>query len=101
MATMVGGILGVFLFSYIWEWVVFKRVLNNPLLGKTLSVVFGYLTCAIVWGFTSTHGTGWNPSGFVIYALGLAIAGFFFVKRGMQLRDDQLYAGDDVGSTFD
>ena len=96
MGQLVGGIFGVLLLSALWEWVVFKRVMDDPVKGKALSVLAGYLTASILYGFGAANGGPFNPSGFGFYLLGAAVVGFFFIRRGMALRDEQGVTEADV-----
>lgn len=82
--------------SALWEWLVFKRVFDDPLKGKAISVLAGYLTASVAYGFGSANGGPFNPSGFVVYLLGAAVIGFFFIRRGMALRDEQSMSEADV-----
>ncbi len=100
LGTLVGGIFAVYVLSMIWEWLVFKRVFDDPLKGKIFSVVAAYLTASILYGFVSANGGPFNPAGFGNYLVGLLVVGFFAIRRGLALRD-AIAAGGDLSETFE
>ena len=87
-----GSIVAVYLFHAIWEFALFRRIMDDPVKGKLASVIAAYLTVTAIYGL----GTGaFNP----IYLVGAAVVGFFAVRRGIRLRD-QPGALDDIEETF-
>lgn len=105
LGALTGGIIGVWLFAMIWEWALFKRVMNDPVMGKGLSVACSYLTASTVYGFASARGAAFNPAGFLIYLPGLFVIGIWWGVRGMNLRNEAYdYGADDnerLKDTFD
>ncbi|WEK47668.1 MAG: hypothetical protein P0Y56_05080 [Candidatus Andeanibacterium colombiense] len=99
MGQIVGGTFGVFLLYVIWEYVLFKRIMDDPVRGKLLSVMAAYLTASVVYGFASARGGPFNPAGFIAYALGAVVVGFFAVRRGVRLKDE-MGSEDEVTQTF-
>lgn len=59
--SLVGGILAVFLLSALLDWAVFKRVVDTPRVGTTLSVVAAVVFGFILYGFGNADGGPWNP----------------------------------------
>ena len=56
-----GGMIPVYLLSKLFEWAIFKRVVDLPELGKALSVGFAVMTAIAVYGFGNADGGPWNP----------------------------------------
>lgn len=99
LGKLAGGTFLVFVLHAVWEYVLFKRVLDDPLLGKTASVVAAYLTASVLYGFGSANGGPFNPAGFGSYLFGAVIVGLFAVWRGMKLRD-QIANRESAEDTF-
>ena len=53
LGQLVGGIVGVYIMAVIWEFFLFKRVMNDPAHGKLASAIAGYLTASVVYGFAA------------------------------------------------
>lgn len=88
LGKFAGGLFLVFVLYAVWEYVLFKRIVDDPVSGKTASVVAAYLTASMLYGLTSANNGSFNPNGFVTYLFGAAVVGFFAIRRGMKLRDD-------------
>ncbi|WP_395327394.1 hypothetical protein WBP06_10950 [Novosphingobium sp. BL-8H] len=87
LASMAGGLLGIYLMQGIWEFVLFKRVLDDPVKGKIGSSIAGYLSTCISYGFTDPDGSSFAASGFLIYLLPGILVGLYEYRRGLRLRD--------------
>ena len=90
---LVGGVLGVYLLHALWEFVLFKRVFNDPVAGKLASVLFAYLTASLLYGFGSADGGPFNPLGFVVYLLPALVVGVLAYRRGVKIRSASTNSG--------
>lgn len=88
LGQLAGGTFAVFLLYALWEFLLFKRIIDDPVKGKFGAVIAAYLTASLLYGLLGANGRAFNPSGFGFYLFGAAIVGFFAVKRGMRLRDE-------------
>ena len=87
MAFLVGAALGVFVLYSIWEFVLFKRVFDDPLRGKLSALVAAYLTAATLYGFGAADGGPYRTEGFWLYLIGAIPTGIYAWHRGMKLRE--------------
>lgn len=83
IGSLIGGVLGVYLLAALWEWVLFKRVMNDPVAGKMLSVACAYLTASTLYSLSGSA-AGFMP--FLIYLPGALIVGMIGWRRGQKLR---------------
>jgi hypothetical protein len=88
VGQLIGGVLAIFVLYALLEWAVFKRVMDDPVKGKAVSVIGAYVLAVALYGFGAADGGPWNPAGFVIYLPGLLIVGFFAIRRGTKIRDE-------------
>jgi len=87
LAQFGGGVLGVYMMAVLWEFFVFKRIMDDPVKGKLASVIAGYLTAATIAGLALAGDGPFRFGGFLTYLFGAAVVGFFGVRRGLRLRD--------------
>ncbi|SNT15972.1 hypothetical protein SAMN06295912_15019 [Sphingomonas laterariae] len=102
MAGLFGGTLGVFVLFVLWEFALFKRVMDDPLKGKMLSVLAAWLTIGGVAGFGLANGGPYYWPAFGVYAIPAVIVGTFAYWRGSKLREEieQAPVSEDVIDTF-
>lgn len=88
IALLVGATIGTYILRALWEFVVFKRVMDDPLKGKIGSSVAAYLSASVLYGFGAADvDTGaFETSGFLIYLLPALIVGALAYRRGLTLR---------------
>lgn len=98
MGQLVGGIIGVWILSMLAEYLIFKRVMNDPLKGKMAAVVTGYALAVLIAGYGMANG---GPPRFAyasgVYFIGLLLVGFFNYRKGLKLREEQ---PDELAETF-
>lgn len=94
MGQIIGSIFGVFVLYSIWEWVLFRRIMDDPLKGKMLSLLAAYLTAAIIWGFGAADGGPFRTDGFFLYLVGAVPVGVYAYHRGNKLRREPNAAND-------
>jgi hypothetical protein len=97
------GIGLIWILSMFAEWALWKRVLDNPVTGKVLSALTGYLITVVIVGFTTrAPGAGWNPEAFVYCMVGGVITGVFFYWRGQKIQNENFdySAQPDLEDTF-
>lgn len=97
IGLLLGGTIGVFVLQNILEWAIFKRIADDPVVGKLGSTAAAYVLAVIIYGFGSADGGAWRPDGLFNYAPGATIVGFFAYRRGMKLRE---LSGDQVADAF-
>jgi hypothetical protein len=98
LGEFVGGLVAVYLMAALWEWALFKRVLDDPLKGKLVSASVGWLTSGAIAGWGMADGGPYNWSAFLIYLPAALVISFFAYRRGMALREQTDF--DDVAETF-
>lgn len=95
MGQLIGGIFAVYLLSAIFEFALFKRVMNDPMHGKMASVVSGYLFTIVVAGFGYADG---GPPVFgkaaMLYLPGFLVAGALFYRRALAIRHQAIPDAD-------
>lgn len=84
---VVGSFVSLWIWKYVWEFVLFKRVLSDPVVGKLCSVAAAYVSGVMIGLMIG----GWTR--FAAVSLGAlpaaalwAIVGY---NRGMALRYEQ------------
>ena len=95
---LTGALLAVFLLAVLWEWALFKRVLDDPLTGKMSSVGAAWATAGFLGGWGKADGGPYYWPAFLIYLPAALILAFFAYQRGKRLRDQQPIV--EVGDTF-
>ncbi|MBA16624.1 MAG: hypothetical protein CMN73_09760 [Sphingomonas sp.] len=88
IGSIVGSLIAIYLLAALWEWLLFKRVLDDPLMGKLLSVGAAWLTSGVLGGFGMADRGPYYWPAFLIYAPAAAILALFAYRRGMQLREE-------------
>ncbi|MCC6940334.1 MAG: hypothetical protein IT551_01800 [Novosphingobium sp.] len=86
IGTLVGATLGIYLLASLWEWLLFKRILDDPLKGKVLSVVTAYISGSFIAGFGMADGGQYFWGAFLLYLVPAIIVGALSVRRGKALR---------------
>ncbi len=99
MGELIGGIVGVYILHVVWEFLLFKRVFDDPVKGKLASVFAAYLTASIVFGFASANGGPFQPVGFIVYLLGAIVVGVLAYRRGLTVRKSMVDQ-DEMSETF-
>jgi len=100
MGTIIGGAMAVYLLAALWEWALFKRVMNDPVFGKLASVVAGWLTASAAAGFGFAHGGPFVWWATFYYIPGALIVGFIFYRQGMRALE-QADDPDELAETFE
>ena len=94
MVTLIAFMLGLLLLTLaaiFWEKLLFSRLLDDPLVGKALSVVAAWLTCGLAVDLLFGAGSlGWRP--FVLWLIPGAPVALWFLYRGYRLRQDHVDA---------
>lgn len=103
LGTMVGwtlgGLLQIYLFQMLWEFTIFKRVMDDPVGGKLGSTIAAYFTAGLLYGVPRTIAGPFEFTGFLLYLPSALIIGYFAVRRGVKIGDQQS-AGDELHDTF-
>jgi hypothetical protein len=90
MGQIVGGIIAIALLASLAEWALIKRVMDDPAAGGVASVAVAYVLAVVLYGFVSANGNGWQPSGIIAYLPGALVVGFWFWRKGVKQRDEQV-----------
>jgi len=83
IGSLTGSILVMLVLSTVFEWAIFKRVMNDPVYGKGASVFAAWLLAALF--YVSGAGLG-GPFGALICGAGALIILPFKIRKGMKLR---------------
>lgn len=96
LAIGLGSLLGIFFLTALWEFFLFKRVCNDPVVGKISSTAAAYVTAVIIFAFRSANGLGWDGgSGVILYLPAALLVGTHGYLRGKKLRA-QMAAGSEI-----
>lgn len=88
IGLVIGGVIGIYLLSSLLEWAVFKRVVDDPVVGKVGSVVAAYAIAVAAYGLSSATADGqWNPLSILNYLPGAVIVGALKYRAGIKARD--------------
>ncbi|MES2443473.1 MAG: hypothetical protein V4574_11645 [Pseudomonadota bacterium] len=88
IGQFVGGLIAIYLLSLLWEFLLFKRVLDDPVKGKLSSVAVAWLTAGTLGGFGFADGGPYAWQAFGIYFVPALIVGGFAYRSGLKLRED-------------
>ncbi len=99
MGELIGGVVGVFILYAVWEFLLFKRVFDDPMKGKMASVIAAYLSASILYGFGSANGGPFNQGGFLVYSLGAFVVAIIAYRRANKIREGTV-DGADIGEAF-
>ncbi|WP_341712064.1 hypothetical protein [Erythrobacter sp.] len=86
LGAIVGGTIAIYLLYALWEWALFKRVMNDPLAGKVASVASAYVTGSTLAGFGGADGGPYYWGAFADYLIPALIVGALAAKRGFDMR---------------
>lgn len=100
IGRLFGTIAGVYVLTVIAEWLIFKRVFDDPVKGKATSVAIVYLLGALSFDYRAGLSGREELSGFAYYLPAALIVGFFAVRRGIKLRE-QAANRDPAAEAFD
>lgn len=82
VGMLIGGVLITYVFYFIWEAALFKRVMNDPAWGKLASTAAGSLTMLAFAILTDSASTARVSA----LAISFLIVGAFTYQRGLRLR---------------
>lgn len=85
IGMMVGGILAVYLLSKLVEWLVVKRVMDDPVNGVIVSVIAAYILAVVIYGFGSADGGSWSFKGVIPYLPGAIIVGILRTRSRIKV----------------
>lgn len=86
LGAFVGGLMGVLLLSLIWEKLLFKRVTDDPLIGKVGSVAAAWLTAGTIGGWGLADGGEYQWRAFGVYFFPALVIGALAVRAGLRSR---------------
>lgn len=89
IGSLVGGLILIYLLSKVWEWALFKRVMDEPTSGKLASVVAAWATAGTIGGFGMADGGPYAWWAFAIYLLPALFVGVFAYRAGAKLSVEQ------------
>jgi hypothetical protein len=97
IGEFLGGLIAVYFFATLWEFLLFKRVMDDPVTGKIGSVVAGWLTAGTLAGFGFAHGGPFYSAAYLVYLAPALVIGAFSLHRGVKLRreaEEETEAGE-------
>lgn len=98
MGQIVGGILAIFVLHAVWEFLLFKRICDDPVKGKLLATAAAYATAVVVYGFGAADGGPWTPAGIIAYLPGAVAVAIYSIVRGRKVRQQSVESSHE--STF-
>lgn len=88
----------VFVFYVILETLIFKRIANDPVVGKLGAALAAWIAAGIFYGVRSRAVEGFDGRGFVYTLPAAALVAIYAYRRGLRIRKrDQ----DAIDSTFE
>ena len=87
MGSIIGGLIAILMLSMLWEWALFKRVMDDPVKGKLSSVAAAWLTAGTLAGFGMADGGPFFTTAYLIYLLPALIIGGWAFYSGMKARE--------------
>lgn len=85
MGQLIGGVLAIFLLDALFDWALFKRVIEPGPVRIAASVSASVVLAIVLYGFGNANGGPWNPgSGIIAYPFGGVVVGafrFFRLKK--------------------
>ena len=85
---LVGATIAIVLLSWLWEWALFKRVLDDPANGKVASTATAWLTAGTLAGFGMADGGPFHTVAYLIYLIPAIGVGIWGYRRGVALRQE-------------
>lgn len=98
IASLIGGAVAVLFFYVILETFIFKRIADDPVIGKLSAVAAAWVLVRLISGFNLSGDTGFSPAGFVGYMPGAMLVAIYAYRRGLRVRQRQM---DSVETAFD
>ena len=86
IGELVGSLFAIYLLYVLWEFVLFKRVFDDPVKGKICSVAAAYLMDCTMRGFIRADGGPFVWGFFLLHLFPALIVGAFAYRRGLALR---------------
>jgi hypothetical protein len=97
IGNLIGGLIAMYLLASLWEWALFKRIMDDPVAGKVAAVVTGWLTAGTVAGFGMADGGDYAWRAFGLYAIPAMVVGVMFYRRGLKIREEDADIEHDEG----
>ena len=88
MAEIIGGCLGIYMISWLFEWALTKRIFDDPISGKLASVAIAFPVVVISYGFATNGEGGFNINGIWIYGIATAVVAPIKYFQGVRVRRD-------------
>lgn len=88
LGGLVGGLIAIYLLSVLWEWALFKRVMDDPVAGKLSSVMAAWITAGILGGLGGANGGPFYWAAFAVYLVPAGVVAAFGYRRGLQIREE-------------
>lgn len=99
MGFLVGAAMAVLLLALLFEWALFKRVCDDPVVGKSLSVLAAWLAASAIYGFGAADGGAYKWNGFILYGIVAVPILVWFYRKGVKGRQEIAEMGH--SDTFD
>lgn len=94
---LIGAVIAILVLSMLFEWALFKRVMDDPVYGKGSSVFAAWVAAVGLYSLSDYP----NAYGYMCYtAAAIFIAPFKF-RRGMRLRAEQEDPAEEFSKVFE
>ncbi len=94
IGLLLGSFGAVLVMAWVLEKLLWQRVCDDPLAGKLLSVLSGWLVVSTLAGWGFANGGPYYWGAFIQYAIPTPIVAFLAYRRGMTLRNDAIAEQD-------
>lgn len=100
LSRFIGSLLAIYVLAWIFEKLLFQRVLDDPLKGKVFSVAAAWFTAGSIAGFGFADGGPFYWPAYLIYWPAALIIGGLAWRRGLQLRRENAEGTEAIAETF-
>jgi hypothetical protein len=100
LGGLLGGLIAIYLLAKLWEWALFMRVLDDPVVGKLSSVAAAWATAGTLSGFGLARGPDFVWIGYLLYLIPALILGVFGYRRGLKIRAQDAADSEELAEDF-
>jgi len=88
IAFFAGSLMAVFILAWVFEKILFQRIFDDPVKGKTVSVAAAWLVTGTIGGFGFADGGPYFWPAFLAYLPAAIVLGLLAYRRGLRIRKE-------------
>jgi hypothetical protein len=101
LGQLTGGFVAILALAFLWEKLLFQRVLDDPVAGKLSSVIAAWVSAGILAGFGSADGGPFVWSAGLVFLIPALIVAAMAYRRGKAIRERTQQAAESQASVFE